>query len=126
MVAIIDYGVGNLFSLNSSLKYIGAEAVVTGDKNAIKKADRLILPGVGAFEDAAKKLKQSGLSELIKELAQDGKPIMGICLGMQLLFDMNTAVTRAWGLFPAKLCRLREKYPPILKYLISAGTALKR
>ena len=117
MVAIIDYGVGNLFSLNSSLKYIGAEAVVTGDKNAIKKADRLILPGVGAFEDAAKKLKQSGLSELIKELAQDGKPIMGICLGMQLLFDRSYeyGCHEGLGLIPGEIMPLEGKIPANLK-----------
>lgn len=87
MVAIIDYGVGNLFSLKSSLDKIGAEAIVTGDKTEIEKADRIILPGVGAFGDAADKLKESGLFEFVKEQALSGKPIMGICLGMQLLFE---------------------------------------
>ena len=87
MVAIIDYGVGNLFSLQCSLKRIGVEAVVTSDKNVIKEADRIILPGVGAFGDAAKKLRSSGLVELITEEAKNGKPFLGICLGMQLLFE---------------------------------------
>ena len=89
MIAIIDYGVGNLFSLVCSLKAIGVDAVVTSDPEIIKKADKLILPGVGAFEDAILKLKQSGLGELVCRLARDGKPLMGICLGMQLLFEKS-------------------------------------
>ncbi|MBQ4349121.1 MAG: imidazole glycerol phosphate synthase subunit HisH [Clostridia bacterium] len=86
MIAIIDYGVGNLFSLVSSFKAIGADAVITSDKNTIRKADKIILPGVGAFEDAAKKLRESGLDKTVLEEAAKGKPLMGICLGMQLLF----------------------------------------
>ena len=89
MVAIIDYGVGNLFSLKSSLKAIGADVIVTADKEELKNADQIILPGVGAFEDAARKLRESGLDKFIKELANNGKPLMGICLGMQLLFDKS-------------------------------------
>ena len=89
MLAIIDYGVGNLFSLKSSLKFIGVDAVVTADREVIKKADRLILPGVGAFEDAAKKLKDSGLDKVVIEEAKNGKPLMGICLGMQMLFEKS-------------------------------------
>ena len=89
MITIIDYGVGNLFSLISSLKMIGADAVATSDPEAIKEADKLILPGVGAFADAIEKLKASGLDALIKQQAQAGKDIMGICLGMQLLFEKS-------------------------------------
>lgn len=89
MIAILDYGVGNLFSLCSSLKYIGADAIVTGNPEEIKKADKIILPGVGAFADAAAKLKNSGLDILLKEEAKKGKDIMGICLGMQLLFEKS-------------------------------------
>ena len=89
MVAVIDYGVGNLFSLLSSLEAIGADAVITNDVDTIKSADRIILPGVGAFEDAAKKLFESGLHEVIIEEAKNGKPLMGICLGMQLLFERS-------------------------------------
>ncbi|MBQ1966568.1 MAG: imidazole glycerol phosphate synthase subunit HisH, partial [Clostridia bacterium] len=89
MVAVIDYGVGNLFSLLSSLKAIGAEAVITNDVETIRNADRIILPGVGAFEDAAKKLFESGLHNVIIEEASKGKPLMGICLGMQLLFERS-------------------------------------
>lgn len=89
MVAIIDYGVGNLFSLSSSFGAIGEKCVVTSDPEVIKNAERVLLPGVGAFEDAAKKLKNSGLDSVIKEIAKSGKPIMGICLGMQLLFEKS-------------------------------------
>ena len=89
MIAIIDYGVGNLFSLRSSFAAIGEEAVITSDAAVISRADRLILPGVGAFEDAAKKLSDSGMAEVVKREAQSGKPIMGICLGMQLLFEKS-------------------------------------
>ena len=87
MLAIIDYGVGNLFSLQCSLKKIGVDAVVTKDIEEIKKADRIILPGVGAFGDASRKLKESGLVDVITEEAKNGKPFLGICLGMQLLFE---------------------------------------
>ena len=89
MIAIIDYGVGNLFSLQSSLKYIGQEAVVTADPVLIEEADRIILPGVGAFEDAARKLRESGMADLVTAQAKAGKPLMGICLGMQLLFEKS-------------------------------------
>lgn len=89
MVVIIDYGVGNLFSLRSSFAAIGVEAVVSSDPETIKGADHIILPGVGAFSDAAEKLRASGMDRLIKELAGEGRPIMGICLGMQLLFDKS-------------------------------------
>ncbi len=89
MVAIVDYGVGNLFSLQSSFAAIGAEVVVTAEKAVLEKADCVLLPGVGAFEDAAKKLRASGLDKVLKELAAKGKPLMGICLGMQLLFERS-------------------------------------
>lgn len=89
MVAIVDYGVGNLFSLKSSLDAIGVQAEVTGDAEKIRSADRIILPGVGAFADAAEKLKNTGLDEIVKTEAQKNKPILGICLGMQLLFKKS-------------------------------------
>lgn len=89
MIAIIDYGVGNLFSLQSSLSYIGAEAKVTNDIAEIRAADRIILPGVGAFADAAAKLRESGMAEVVLEEAAKGKPLLGICLGMQLLLEKN-------------------------------------
>ena len=98
MVAIIDYGVGNLFSLRSSLAAIGAEAAVTGDPAAIRAADKLILPGVGAFGDAAALLRRDGLDQLICQEAGAGKPLLGICLGMQLLFDYGLEYGRHEGL----------------------------
>ena len=85
MIAILDYGVGNLFSLRSSLQQLGLQAVVTADADAIRAADRLILPGVGAFGDAMAKLTATGLVPVLKEQAEE-KPLLGICLGMQLLF----------------------------------------
>ncbi len=87
MVAIIDYGVGNLFSLKSSFAAIGEKAIVTSDPDELMAADRLILPGVGAFGDATEKLRQSGLDKILINEAQKGKPAMGICLGMQLLLE---------------------------------------
>ena len=89
MIAIVDYGVGNLFSLKSSFCAIGADVVVASDAETIRKADKIILPGVGAFEDAAKKLKESGLGDVIVEEAKRGKPLLGICLGMQMLFEKS-------------------------------------
>lgn len=89
MIAIIDYGVGNLFSLCSSFKSLGADIIVTSNPEEIRKADKLILPGVGAFKDAAIKLKTLGLDKVIKEEVSKGKAIMGICLGMQLLFEKS-------------------------------------
>ena len=89
MVSIVDYGVGNLFSLKSSLTNIGADVIVTSDKSVLEQADQIILPGVGAFEDAANKLRETGLDAVIKKLAENGKPLMGICLGMQMLFDKS-------------------------------------
>ena len=89
MIAIIDYGVGNLFSLSCSLNHLGLESVITRDENVLKDADRIILPGVGAFGDASMKLRATGLVDTLRELAGNGKPLLGICLGMQLLFDKS-------------------------------------
>lgn len=89
MVAIIDYGVGNLFSLRSSFADIGEQAEVTGDAARIAQADRVILPGVGAFADAYDKLCESGMDEAVRRAVKSGKPVMGICLGMQLLFERS-------------------------------------
>ena len=89
MIAIVDYGVGNLFSLCSSFEFIGAQVKVTPNAEELRAADKIILPGVGAFEDAARKLRESGLDKVIKEEAAKGKPIMGICLGMQMLFEKS-------------------------------------
>ncbi len=89
MIAIVDYGVGNLFSLSRSLAYVGADVCVTGDREKIKRAEKIILPGVGAFGDAIKKLRAACLDEVLVSEAKKGKPILGICLGMQLLFDKS-------------------------------------
>lgn len=89
MIAVIDYGVGNLFSLTASLKFLGAETIVTNKREDILAADRIILPGVGAFEDAIAKLKATGLVDTITSETGKGKPLLGICLGMQLLFEKS-------------------------------------
>lgn len=96
MIAVIDYGVGNLFSLRRSLEFVGAEATVSGDAAVLRRADKLILPGVGAFGDAAAKLRATGLDQVVLEEAAAGKPLLGICLGMQLLFEES----EEYGLHP--------------------------
>ena len=89
MIAIVDYGVGNLFSLGCSFRSLGAEVQVTGDAQVIRGADKVVLPGVGAFGDAADLLRKSGLDQVVLGEAERGKPVLGICLGMQLLFDRS-------------------------------------
>ena len=89
MVGIIDYGVGNLFSLRSSFDAIGAQVVVSSDPEVLRQADHILLPGVGAFEDAVKKLRQSHMDEMVYEAVREGKPLLGICLGMQMLFEKS-------------------------------------
>lgn len=89
MIAVVDYSVGNLFSLSASLKMVGADAVITGDAMQLRNADKIILPGVGAFGDAITKLRQTGLDKVIIEEAKNGKALLGICLGMQMLFEKS-------------------------------------
>lgn len=117
MIAIINYGVGNLFSLSSSLKAIGYDTVVTGDAETIKKADKLILPGVGAFEDAIKKLRDSGLDKIIYEEVSLGKPLIGICLGMQMLFERSFeyGVHQGLGLIKGEVIPMENTIPKDLK-----------
>ncbi len=105
MVGIIDYGVGNLFSLKSSLAYIGVDANVVSDEKSIAKCDRIILPGVGAFGDAALALQKTGLGEVVVDVAKKGMPLMGICLGMQLLFEegLEFGTHKGLGLIPGKV-----------------------
>jgi glutamine amidotransferase len=109
MIAIVDYGVGNLFSLSSSLKALGLETVITGDAQALRDADRVILPGVGAFGDAKRKLDDTGLVPVLREEAQK-KPLLGICLGMQLLFDRSFEYGEhpGLGLVPGQVVDLRD------------------
>ena len=113
MIAIIDYGVGNLFSLRSSLAAVGAQAVVTGDSAVIRAADKLILPGVGAFADAAALLRSTGLEKVVCQEAQSGKPLLGICLGMQLLFEESLEYGRhpGLGLIPGTVAPIRDVIP---------------
>ena len=117
MIAIIDYGVGNLFSLSSSLRAVGAEVVVTDDREILKKADRLILPGVGAFADAAAKLRAGGLDGFVREQAASGKPLLGICLGMQLLFEKSYEFGdhQGLGLIPGEIVPMQGTIPADLK-----------
>ena len=117
MVGIIDYGVGNLFSLKSSFAAIGQEAFVSSNPSELSKADRLILPGVGAFEDAAKKLRQSGLDEFVRAQAAAGKPLMGICLGMQLLFEKSFEYGEheGLGLLKGQVVGMEGRIDPALK-----------
>lgn len=117
MIAIIDYGVGNLFSLKSSFAAIGAEAVVTGEADTILSAERVILPGVGAFGDAADKLRETGLDRVVCEAAAGGKPLMGICLGMQLLFERGYeyGVHEGLGLIPGEVRPIADVIPAGLK-----------
>ena len=117
MIAVIDYGVGNVFSLCRSLEAIGQTPVVTGDPAQLRKADRLFLPGVGAFADAAAKLRETGLDQVVKEEAAKGKPLMGICLGMQLLFDESYEFGQyqGLGLIPGKVVGMEGTIPADLK-----------
>lgn len=113
MLAIVDYGVGNLFSLKSSFAAIGVDAIVTGDANVLHDADRIVLPGVGAFSDAAQKLRNSGLDTVIQAEAAAGKPLLGICLGMQMLFDksLEYGEHRGLGLIPGVVRPIADVIP---------------
>ena len=117
MIALVDYGVGNLFSLLSSFAAIGVDATATDDPAVLKKADRLILPGVGAFADARKKLAESGLDRVVCREAEKGKPLMGICLGMQLLLDksLEYGEHRGLGLISGTVRPIADVIPPSLK-----------
>lgn len=117
MIAIIDYGVGNLFSLEQSFHAVGADITVTADPNVIRRADKILLPGVGAFGDAAQRLCQTGLDQVVISEAQAGKPLMGICLGMQLLFEEGHeyGCHKGLGLIPGKVVPIAEVIPKELK-----------
>ena len=117
MIAIIDYGVGNLFSLKSSFAAIGVDVVVTSDPLEIAAAERIILPGVGAFEDAAAKLRKSGLDKVIYTEVEKGKPLLGICLGMQMLFERSYEYGEheGLGLIPGAVRPIKGVVPEELK-----------
>ena len=117
MIAIIDYGVGNLFSLNCSLAAIGAEVTVTSDPAVLRKADHILLPGVGAFGDAAQKLRSNGLDQVLVQLARQGKPLLGICLGMQLLFEKSYEYGehKGLGLIEGEVVAMQGSIPEKLK-----------
>lgn len=117
MIAIIDYGVGNLFSLEQSFHAVGAQIVVTDDPQVIHEADKILLPGVGAFGDAAKRLRDTGLDQVVVTEAKAGKPLMGICLGMQLLFEEGHeyGCHKGLGLIPGKVVPIANVIPSGLK-----------
>ena len=117
MIAIIDYGVGNLYSISHSLSFLGMENAVTRDEETILNADRLILPGVGAFGDARKKLAETGMDALVLKKVAAGTPLLGICLGMQLLFDKSYEYGEhdGLGLIAGEVCPLKQDISPALK-----------
>lgn len=116
MIAVIDYGVGNLFSLSSALRYLGLESRITRDAEEIEKADRVILPGVGAFGDAMQKLQSTGLVPVLRAEVQK-KPLLGICLGMQLLFEESLEYGRhpGLGLLKGQVVPMEGRLPERLK-----------
>ncbi len=117
MIAIVDYGVGNLFSLKSSFDMLGQPCVVTSDAQVLRDADKILLPGVGAFGDAARKLRETGLGAVVVEEAKNGKPLLGICLGMQLLFEKSYeyGCHEGLGLIPGEVRPIQEVIPAGLK-----------
>lgn len=110
MVAIIDYGAGNLHSVKNALDYLGASSCVTSDKDEILSADKVILPGVGSFGDAMRSLNDKGLTEVIREAAKSGKPFLGICLGLQLLFEKSeeTPGVEGIGIFKGSVVKIPD------------------
>jgi len=127
LIAIIDYGVGNLFSLCCSFKYIGLDAVITGDPDVVKNADKLVLPGVGAFADAAAMLRKDGLAELVLSEARGGKPLLGVCLGMQLLFEKSYEFGehKGLGLIRGVVAPIKPRIPDGFKVPHIGWNALK-
>ncbi|MBE5782992.1 MAG: imidazole glycerol phosphate synthase subunit HisH [Clostridiales bacterium] len=117
MIAIIDYGVGNLYSLSHSLSFLGIENEITREEKAIEQADQVILPGVGAFGDARKRLQETGMDRLVLKKAAEGTPLLGICLGMQLLFEKSYEYGEHKGLslIPGEICPLKDDLPGDLK-----------
>ncbi len=108
MIAVIDYGAGNLMSVKNALDYIGADSVITADRRIIKSATHVILPGVGSFGDAMKSMEKRGLTDTIREAAISGKPFLGICLGLQLLFESSeeSGGVKGLALLPGKIVKI--------------------
>lgn len=127
MIAIIDYGVGNLYSLSHSLTYLGIENTVTRDRRVIARADKMILPGVGAFGDARKKLSDTGMDEALLDRVKSGVPLLGICLGMQLLFMKSYEYGEhpGLGLIAGEICPLKDDLPAGMKVPQIGWNALK-
>lgn len=117
MIAIVDYGVGNLFSLQSSFRAVGADVTVTSDPDVLRNAESIVLPGVGAFADAAKKLRETSLAEVVCAEAEKGKPFLGICLGMQLLFEKSYEYGehKGLGLIRGSVRPIQDVIPASLK-----------
>ena len=110
MIAIVDYGAGNLHSVKNALNFIGAESVITGDASVINDADKVILPGVGAFGDAMARLAESGLTNAVKQAVADGKPFLGICLGLHMLFEESeeSKGAKGLGIFKGKIVKIPD------------------
>lgn len=108
MIAIIDYGAGNLHSVKNALDFLGADSIVTGERDEIIKADKVILPGVGSFGDAMKRLDMTGLSDTVREIVKNGTPLLGICLGLQLMFEESeeSPGVSGLGLFKGKAVKI--------------------
>ncbi len=127
MITIVDYGVGNLYSLRCSLEAIGQEAAISADPEAILRAERIILPGVGAFGDAAEKLRRNGMDQALRAAAEKGTPLLGICLGMQLLFESSCeyGMHQGLGLLPGQVRPIAESIPQGLKIPQMGWNALR-
>ena len=127
MITIVDYGVGNLFSLKSSFGFVGADVRVSGDPDALLHADKIVLPGVGAFDDAARKLREPGLDQALRQAAWRGTPLLGICLGMQLLFDKSYEYGEheGLGLIPGNVRPIADVIPSNLKIPHMGWNALR-
>lgn len=117
MITIVDYGVGNLFSVVSGLNFIGADSQISSDPDTVRSAEKLLLPGVGAFADAAELLNKTGLGQAVKDAVSKGTPLLGICLGMQLLFDKSYEFgeCEGLGLIPGEIHPLRNDISAELK-----------
>ncbi len=115
MIAIINYGVGNLRSVEKAFEAVGAQAVVTDDAGAIREADRIVLPGVGAFGECARRLRESELDELVVQAAEENKPVLGLCVGLQLMFDEGHefGVHKGLGLMRGRVVRFPESGPRV-------------